>query len=91
MGRFLSILEPKFCLLAQVFNSSEFLKGGIFCVIAMYAFLALILVDVHLSHPLFLERKVCGFSTKNVLGVVNHEVTKNVSKQAHMFLLALDL
>ena len=59
--------------------------------LAMYAFLVLILVDLHLSHPLFLERNVYGVSAKNVLGAVNREVSKNVSKHAHMFLLALDL
>ena len=53
MGRFLSILEPELCLLAQVFNSSKFLKGGVFHVLAMYVFLALILVGIRLSHPLF--------------------------------------
>ena len=57
----------------------------------MYAFLALILADLHLSHPLFLERNVYGFSTKNTIDVVNHAVSKNFPKQAYMFFLALDL
>ena len=72
MGRVSFILLPDLCLLAQIFNSFEFLKGGVFRELAVYAFLELIDIDIHLACLLFLERNVCGLGTKHVLGVICH-------------------
>ena len=41
VSRVSSILVREPCLLAQDFNSFEFLKGGVLRVLAVYAFLAL--------------------------------------------------
>ena len=77
VARFSSVRVSDLCLLAQVYNSLEFLKGNVFHVLAVYAFLALIDVDLHLAHLPFLESNVYGPVTKNILGAICHDVIKD--------------
>ena len=53
-----------------------------FQVLIMYAFLALLDVELYLVHPSFPESNICSPGTKHVLGVICHEVSKDFTKKA---------